>query len=40
MKFYLCGNYIDIDADEKEVEQDMYTVIPHFLSSYDRYGYE
>ena len=40
MAFYFCGRYINIDADEKEVEQDMFTVVLHFWGSSDRYGYE
>jgi len=39
MKFYFCGSYINIDADEKEMERDMYMTIPHFWGSHDRYVY-
>ena len=40
MAFYFCGRYINIDGDEKEVERDMFTIVMHFWSSSDRYGYE
>ena len=30
MRFYFCGSCINIDADEKKVEQDMYTAVLHF----------
>ena len=40
MTFYFCGRYINIDADEREVKQDMFTVAPHFWGSSDRYRYE
>ena len=40
MTFYFCGRYIDIDTDEKEMERDMFTAVPHFWGSSDHYGYE
>ena len=40
MAFYFCGRYINIDADEREVKHDMFTTVPHFWGSSDRYGYE
>ena len=40
MGLYVCGSYINTDADEKEVEQDMYMAVPHFWGSHNRYGYE
>ena len=27
MAFYFCERYINIDADEKEVERDMFTIV-------------
>jgi len=39
MRFYFCGSYINAVADE-EMERDMYTAIPYFWGSHDRYGYE
>ena len=40
MCFYFSGRYINIDANEKEVERDVFTVVPHFLGSNDHYGYK
>ena len=40
MGLYLYGSYINTDADEKEVEHDMYTIVSHFWGSHDRYGYK
>ena len=33
MGFYFCGRYINTDADDKNVERDMYAVIPYFRVS-------
>jgi len=30
MGFYFCGQYINTDDDDKEVERDIFTVVPHF----------
>jgi len=30
MKFYFCGRYINTDAEDKEVERDMYATIHTF----------
>ena len=30
MAFYFCGQYINIDVDDKEVEWDMFTIVPYF----------
>ena len=40
MGFYFCGSYINTDADENEVERDMYTVVSYFWGSHDRYEYK
>ena len=40
MAFYFCGQYINIDTNGKEVEWGIFTDVPHFLNSNDRYGYE
>jgi len=38
MGFYFCGRYINTDADDKDIEQDMYAVILYFRSSNDQLG--
>ena len=40
MGFYFCGRYIRTKGDPKQVENDMYDVVPIFQGSYDLYGYE
>jgi len=40
MGFYFCGRYINTDADDKNVERDMYAVIPYFRGSENHIGYE
>ena len=40
MGFYFCGWYIRTRGDPKQVENDMYDVVPIFRGSYDLYGYE
>jgi len=40
MGFYFRGRYINIDADNKKVERDMYAAIPYFWGSNDHIGYE
>ena len=40
MKFYFCERYINADANDKEVEWDMYAAISYFWSFNDHYGYE
>ena len=40
MGFYFCGRYINIDAEDKEVERDMYATLPYFQGSNDHDGYE
>jgi len=40
MEYYFCERYINIDADEKKVEQDMCVVISYFRDSNDHYRYE
>ena len=40
MGFYFCVSYINTDADDKKVEQDMYAAIPYFGGFDDHYRYE
>ena len=40
MDFCFCGRYINIDANDKEVERDMYAVISYFWCSNDYIEYE
>jgi len=40
MKFYFFEKYINIEADDKKVERDMYATLPCFRGSDDQYGYE
>jgi len=40
MKFYFCGSDINIDANENEVERDMYTALSYFQSFNDHDEYE
>ena len=40
MKFYFCERYINIDAEDKKVEQDMHAAIPYFRGYNDHDGYE
>ena len=40
MGFYFYGRYINTDADEKKVEQDMYVALSYFWSSDNHIGYE
>ena len=38
MGFYFYGRYINIDADDKNVERDMYAALSYFRHSHN--GYE
>jgi len=29
MELFFCGRYINIDADDKKIEQDMHAAIPY-----------
>ena len=40
MKFYFYEKYINTEADDKEVEWDMYADLSYFRGSNDQYGYE
>ena len=40
MRFYFCGKYIYTNGDKKEVERNMYAVLPYFRSSNNLDGYE
>jgi len=40
MKFYFCERYINTDADDKKVEQDMNAAIPYFRGFSDHYEHE
>jgi len=40
MKFYFCEQYINTEADDKEVERDMYAALLCFQGSDDQCGYE
>jgi len=40
MGFYFCDRYINTNADDKEVERDMYAAILYFWDSNDHIGYE
>jgi len=40
MGFYFCDRYINIDADDKDVERNMYAAILNFWGSNDHIGYE
>ena len=40
MRFYFCDRFINTDADEKKVKQDMYAALSYFRGSNDHIEYE